>query len=48
MDERRRRGERREGGKIYVLMRTGEKEKFCGRGEEGKSLYGGASEGGEP
>lgn len=33
------------GGKIYVLMRTeGERRKNLWEGEEGKSLYGGASE----
>ena len=35
------------GGKIYVLMRTEGRKKKCVGGEEGKSLYGGASESGE-
>lgn len=46
MDERRKKGEEK-GGTDIRTDADREKEKFCGRGEEGKSLYGGASEGGE-
>lgn len=41
------RGGKEGGGEIYVLMRTGEGKKNFVGGEEGKSLYGGASERGE-